>query len=75
MDVDVDRDVDRDEVVDKADECLIVDAMGPGDKDAKLESERIAKNFESPGEKLRRNVASKPGLIPAALAVDLTYPR
>lgn len=29
MDVDVDRDVDRDEVVEKADESLIVDVMGP----------------------------------------------
>lgn len=29
MDVDVDRDVDRDEVVEKANESLIVDVMGP----------------------------------------------
>lgn len=36
MDVDVDRDVDRDEVVDKADESLIVDVIGPWDKDAKF---------------------------------------
>lgn len=36
MDVDVDRDVDRDEVVDKADESLDVDVMGPWNKDTKF---------------------------------------
>lgn len=40
-----------------------------------LEPERIAKNLNPRGRNCGGNVASKPGLIPAALAVDLTYHR